>query len=72
MKKIKRTKLSIGREVLRHLDLSAARGGVIATEAGPSCGNQVTCASAVACPTYRDITCASDLASCMTQPTYCP
>lgn len=66
---MKRTKLSLNRETVRtltRLDLSAALGGQAAQSDGLCATVQFT-----NCPTYQEITCASNLRSCATQPTYC-
>lgn len=64
---MRRTRLKINRETVAFLSAASMRqaGGQI-----KETNQEFSCIS-VNCPTYREITCASNLASCLTQPNYC-
>ena len=61
-------RLKLNRQTIRALtDLSGLAGG----EPKESHGGEPSCVTVSGCNTYRDITCASHLQSCLTQPNYC-
>jgi len=64
---MKKIRLQLKRETIRQLGgIAAAHGGQIAQSDGLCVTVQFT-----NCPTYKEITCASNLPSCLTQPEYC-